>query len=179
MRVETIPEDVIVSLDKYYVRPMSLSWPKLMILWEQLKKFKTLFSDLTRGDLGNFIKYVSNRDTLWLEVWEDKGGERGHELVGIISLEGMHQIVDAEAHVLFLDRELADKVPICKATIKWLFQTFPLHRLTVQIPTIYYAPVRMVRNLGFKPEGKKRQAVLISGKWQDVFILGLTRSEVK
>lgn len=172
MRIAEMPSDVIVQEGKYHVVPMTLTWPKLLLLWEQLKKFRTLFSDLTRGDLGNFIRFVTNRNTLWFEIWNEK------ELVGIISLENI-QIVDAEAHVLFLDRELADKVPVCRATIKWLFQTFPFQRLTVQIPSVYYAVVRMVRNLGFKPEGKKRQAVLIGGKWQDVYILGLIRSEVK
>jgi RimJ/RimL family protein N-acetyltransferase len=77
-----------------------------------------------------------------------------------------------------MDRDLSNKVPVCKAIVRWLFATFPFQRITVQVPTIYMAPVRLVNQLGFKREGKKRQAVLISGKWVDVFILGLVRPEV-
>lgn len=152
---------------------MTMTWPKLLLLWGQLKRFRTLFSDLTRGDLENFIRYVSNRSTFWLEIWKDK------ELVGIVTLEDMHLVVDAEAHVLFMDRDLAEKVPVCRAIISWLFTTFPLKRLTVQVPSMYYATIRLVRNLGFKSEGKKRQAVLIGGKWLDVYVLGLLREEVQ
>lgn len=163
--------DCVVRDSRYDVYAMTLTWPKVFTLWDKLKRFRTLFSDLTRGDFKNFVSFVTNGDTLWLEIQE-----RGR-LVGIVVLEGMSQIVDAEAHVLFMDRELADKVPICKAIIRWLFATFPFQRLTVQIPETYFAPIRLVNSLGFKREGKKRQAVLISGKWVDVFILGLLRSE--
>lgn len=153
---------------------MSLTWPKLLLLWEQLKQHRTLFSDITRGDIENFIGYVTNKDTLWLEIYKEK------ELIGIIMLENMHQIVDADAHVLFLEAHpaLTEKIPICKATISWLFSSFPLQRLTVQVPALYRATGRLVASLGFKQEGKKRQAVLIGGRWIDVYIFGLIRSEV-
>jgi uncharacterized protein DUF2824/GNAT acetyltransferase-like protein len=161
----------VLELDKYHVQMMTLTWPKVFELWGRLKKYRTLFSDLTRGDFNNFVNYVSSPNTLWLEIHE------GERLSGVVVLEDIGKIIDAEAHVIFLDRDLASKVPICKAIIKWLFKTLPLQRLTVQIPEIYFAPIRLVNSLGFKREGKKRQAVLIGGKWIGVFILGLTRSE--
>ena len=151
---------------------MSLTWPKLMLLWDRLGKFRALFSDLTRGDIENFIQYVVNKYTLWLEIYKLK------ELVGIVSLENMHLVVDAEAHVFFMDHNLSDKVPVSKATVVWLFENFPLQRLTVQVPERHFATARFVKNLGFKVEGKKRQAVLISGKWFDVYMFGILRTEV-
>ncbi len=168
---DAVPDRFLV-VGRYSVRMMSLTAPKLAQLWERLKRFRTLFSDLTRGDVINFVNYVTSSDTFWLEILE------GDRLAGIVVLEDMGKIVDVEAHVLFMDRDLSSKVPVCKAIIEWLFATFPLQRLTVQIPEIYMAPVRLVNQLGFKREGKKRQAALISGKWVDVFILGLTRPEV-
>jgi len=150
---------------------LPLTWPRVFSLWDKLKRFRTLFSDLTQGDLKNFVAYLLNKDTMWLEITE------GDKLIGIVVLEGLSKVIDAEAHVLFMDRELMNKAPVCKAIIKWIFSVLPLQRLTVQIPTIYMGPVRLVNELGFRKEGKKRQAVLISGKWVDVFILGLTRPE--
>jgi hypothetical protein len=152
---------------------LPLTWPRVFSLWDKLKRFRTLFSDLTQGDLRNFVAYLLNKDTMWLEITEDS------RLSGIVVLEGLSKVIDAEAHVLFMDRELSNKVPVCKAIIKWIFSVLPLQRLTVQIPTIYMGPVRLVNELGFRREGKKRQAVLISGKWIDVFILGLTRPEAE
>jgi RimJ/RimL family protein N-acetyltransferase len=152
---------------------MPLTWPRVFSLWDKLKRFRTLFSDLTQGDMKNFVAYLLNKDTMWLEINE------GERLVGIVVLERLSKVIDAEAHVLFMDRELANKVPVCKAIIKWVFSVLPLQRLTVEIPTIYMGPVRLVNELGFRKEGKKRQAVLISGKWVDVFILGLTRPEAR
>ena len=168
---DDIVSDSILTVGRYSVNMMSLTWPKVFSLWDRLRRFRTLFSDLTRGDFMNFVSYVTNNDTLWLEVYEDK------RLSGIVVVEKMSLIVDAEAHVLFMDRDLSNKIPVCKAMMRWLFETFPLQRLTLQIPEIYFAPIRLANSLGFKREGKKRQAVLISGKWVDVFVLGLTRGE--
>ena len=163
--------DRVLEVGRYNVRMMTLTPAKVVELWRKLSRFRTLFSDLTRGDFGSFFAYVVSGDTFWLEIYD------GNFLVGLVVLEGMGQLIDAEAHVLFMDRDLTNKVPVCKAIIRWLFATFPLQRLTVQIPTIYMAVVRLVNDLGFRREGRKRRAVLISGKWVDVFILGLTRSE--
>lgn len=161
----------ILVVGQYEVRMLSLTTEKLSQLWEKLKRFRTLFSDLTRGDVVNFVNYITSTDTFWLEI-----SENGRQ-AGIVVLENMGKVVDVEAHVLFFDRDLASKVPVCKAIVRWLFEQLPIQRITVQIPEIYMAPIRLVNQLGFKKEGKKRQAVLISGKWIDVFILGLTRPE--
>lgn len=164
-------DEVLLSVGQFDVKQMTLSWPKLLLLWEQIKRFRTLFSDLTRGDLENFVRYVTSPETLWLEIC------RGKELVGVVTCENMYKIVDIDAHVLFLDRNLAEKVPVCKATVLWLFDTFPIQRVTVQIPDMYYATVRLVKNIGFRVEGKKKQSVLIGGKWIDCYVFGMTRQE--
>lgn len=170
---DVVSDRPIIEHGAYKVRMMSLTWNKLLLIWAQLKRFRTLFSDLTKGDLENFIRYISSRDTLWLEVY------KGKELVGIVTLEGMHKIIDVNAHVLYLDRDLADKVEVSKKIISWLFENFPFQRISVEVPEMYYATSRLVMNLGFRKEGKKRQAVLMGGKWLDVYLFGLIRSEVK
>lgn len=161
----------ILSCDGYDVKPMNLTWPKLLFIWEQLSRFRTLFSDLTKGDLENFIRYITSQDTLWLEIW------KGDNLVGIITCEGMHRIIDIEAHVLFLDREVANKAGVCKEVVKWLFDNFALQRITVEVPRLYFATIRLVEQIGFRYEGTKRDAILIGGKWENVKTFGLTRRE--
>jgi len=170
--VERLPAPLLEH-GEYQVRQMTLTRQKLAALWKELLKYRTLFSDLTRGDFVNFVQYVTSEDTLWLEIW------RGSSLVGIATFEELHKVIDAESHVLFFDRELANKVPVCKAIIAWLFANFPLQRLSTQLPSIYHAPIRLTMDIGFVREGRKRQAVLISGRWVDVDIFGIVRSEVK
>ena len=167
---DTVPDSVL-RLGKYTVKMVSLSWPKVLLLWHRLKRYRSLFSDLTRGDVDNFVRYISSRDTFWLEIWSTT------EFVGVVVLENMHKVVDVDAHVLFVDKDMAGKVPVSQEIIKWVFNHFPLQRMTVEIPTWYHTTIRFVRDLGFKQEGKKRQAVLIGGKWSDVYIFGMTRSE--
>lgn len=163
--------DNVVEVGRWKVRELTLNWPKLHLLWHTLTKFRTLFSDLTRGDFDNFVRYVTAEDTFWLEIVNER------EIIGIVTLEGMHRVVDLEAHMIFFDRELAEKVPLCRAIVKWVFATFPIQRITVQIPTMYYATVRMVKTIGFVKEGEKRQAVLIGGRWVNVYLMGMTRQE--
>ena len=163
----------VLRVGQYRVRYLTFTRPELLQLWQQIQRYRTLFSDLTRGDFGNFMQFVTSKDTFWLEVLD------GRERVGIVALEGVGKLIDAEAHVLFLDSELSKKVPVCKAIVVWLFDHFPFHRLTVQVPEKYFATLRLVREIGFKQEGRKRQATLVNGRWLDNYMFGLTRPEVQ
>ena len=165
--------ECIAEAGPYRARIMGLTWPKLFMLWEQLKKFRVLFSDLTKGDFDNFVRYVTSPDTFWLEIYN------GGEVVGLVTLEGIERLVEANAHVLFLDKHLADKIDICKEIVKWLFGNFTFHRLTVEVPVNYYWSVRLVKELGFKHEGRRREVTLIEGKWVDSYTFGLLRQEVE
>lgn len=155
------------------VRQLSLDWQKLDEIWRRLNRFRTLFSDLTRGDVDNYLRFVTLPGTLWLEIVNETD-----ELVGLITVEDLHQITDAQAHVVYFDRSVADKEELGKKVLQWLFENFPLKRLTVRVPSIYYATVRHVKTLGFQQEGRLRSAVLIGGRWVDVLIFGVLREEV-
>lgn len=150
---------------------MQLSWEKLATLWLTISKYRTLFSDLTRGDLDNFLRFVTTGHSVWLEVYERDN------LMGVICLTNMEQIIDTDAHVIFFDRHVADKTPICKLVVKWVFDNFPIQRISVTIPRFYYATWRLVEAIGFKREGEKRNAALIGGRWANTYIYGITRQE--
>lgn len=176
-RSDLLDSTVVLRYGRFAVKHMSVTWPKLRLIWEQLQQFRTLFSDLTKGDLDNFLRYVGHPDTLWLEIWEEKRPKQQGELIGLFMCENLHRIVDIDAHILFFDRDVAGRTAVCKAIAAWLFQTFPIQRITVEPSQLAYAAIRLVRNMGFKQEGKKRQALLLGGKWVDAYIFGLTRQE--
>ena len=152
---------------------MRLTWHKLGLLWEKISSYRTLFSDLTRGDFRNFVMFLTEGDSVWLEIRERD------TLVGIVCLTNMKQVVDCEAHIIFFDRDLAGKDELCKKITAWVFDTFPLNRVTVTVPRMYFATIRLVKAIGFVEEGRKRAAVLIRNRWDDLFIFGITREEAR
>lgn len=164
-------EDPLLVSGKYVVYELVLTAEKIGVLWALISRFKTLFSDLTRGDLGNFVRYITDKDSIWLEVHES------NKLVGIVCLTNMYKIVDTDAHIIFFTIELSDKVDVCKAIMRWAFTKFPLQRVSVDVPAIYHRTKRLVRRIGLKFEGTRRRSVLIGGHWLDVELYGIIRTE--
>lgn len=153
---------------------MELTKLKIEWLWAELCKYKTLFSDFTRGRQDNFMALLADPFTYWIEIVDDRGS-----IVGILYLTGLSALVDCNIHALIFDRKSTDKAVVCKAIIKHMFEKFPaLHRITATFPIIYGMTNRLVRKIGFTFEGRKRQAQLIGGKWVDEVTFGILASEV-
>ncbi len=168
-----IDETVVVEHDKWKVKHLHLSLDKLAQIWEQFNRSKSMFSDLTQGDAKLFEIVILSPDSFWLEVLDEED-----KLVGLIYLTNIQWVIDAEAHLIFFDRRLAEKKILCELVMKWIFQTFPFRRLTATIPAIYFATIRLAKHIGFKEEGRKRESQLIGNKWVDEEILGILRAEV-
>lgn len=161
-----------LTSSKWEVSDMTLNHEKILALWKLLQRHRTLFSDLTWCDVDNFVRSLMSSNTIWLEVRE------AGTVVGVIWFDELHTVTDAIAHLVFFDRMPTEKVDLCKAVIRWMFERFPLHRLTVTPPAIYFMTVKLLKRLGFTQEGRKREAVLIGGEWRDQLIFGITRNEV-
>lgn len=168
----SVTSDVLVSHDRWVVREMVFTADRIRWLWEEMSKYRSLFSDLTRGDVANFHALIAQTGSFWLEVCEEE------KTVGIIYLTGMEQMIDADVHLLFFDQKPAEKAELCRKVAGWLFDHFHFHRLTATIPVIYYATVRLAQKIGFKEEGRKRESQLMGHKWVDEVILGLLYKEV-
>lgn len=164
--------DIIVArTGKYVVQEMVLSWEKVNSLWKMIEQFRALFSDLTRGDAGNFMRFITEPNSIWLEICS------GEQISGIVCFTNLHKKIDTDLHILFLDRVLTDKKDVCKAVIRWGFDNLPLQRMTIETPFYYYSTIRLAKEVGFKIEGEKRKAVLIGGRWANICQLGITRAE--
>ena len=79
--------------------------------------------------------------------------------VGYFKAENMEQVVDCNAHAVFFDRKPAEKVQLGKLVTKWMFDNYPLRRISADIPDIYVHTLRFALALGFKHEGIRRKAV--------------------
>lgn len=165
--------DDILKVAHWGVRHLSLANDKMDHIWNILQRHKTLFSDFTRGDKSVWVQLVTRPDTFWLEVHDLSAMDA---LVGLIYFEGVIGI-DVDAHLVYFDRKPAEKVEVTRQALRYMFQEFPIQRITVTIPVIFNATGRMLDKLGFKREGKKRASVLLGGHWVDQYIYGLLRSE--
>lgn len=162
----------IAVVGKWEIGEMDLTWSKVLILWERLQQFKTLFSDLTRKDFANWLNTLSQPNSMWFEVREIGT----QDIVGIIWFGGLSSIIEAEGHMVFFDRKPMEKLAVSRELVSWMFRSFPLRRITVELPEIYHGTMRLLERLDFSREGCKREAVLLGGKWLGMRIYGLTRS---
>lgn len=163
----------ILKVDRWSVREVELTVEKTKALWEMLQRYKTLFSDLTRSDQENFVRVITAPHTMWFEIIDYD------VIVGIIWFGDLWQVTDCTAHMVFFDRRPAEKIDLCKAVVRWMFDNFPLRRMSVTPPKIYHATVRLLEKIGFRQEGCKRDAVLLGGKWNDQLMFGILRHEVE
>ena len=148
--------------------PEKITW-----LWGEMKKYRTLFSDLTRDKEDNFAGLITQAFSFWMEVVDEND-----DIIGIIYLTEMHLVTECSVHILFLDKKLSEKQLLCRKVLRWVFDEFMFHRLTAVVPKIFFMTVRLAHKLGFVDEGIKREAHLMGGKWIDELQMGLLRNEV-
>lgn len=163
----------VITSGRWQVSDLELTPEKLEVMWQRLQKYRSLFSDLSRGDKQGWIDYITSPDTFWFEVTEKDGGGA----VGMVYFQGFQKGTEIEGHMVYFDRKPAEKIEVTRDILNFMFKSFPIQRIVVEIPHIYRATYRLLERLGFKKEGRKREAVLLGGTWQDTFIFGLTRRD--
>lgn len=172
-RISGIDPILIAEFDRWRVQEALFNPEKVAWIWTEMNKYKSLFSDLTRGDIAGFSGMLAQPDTLWFEVLDEND-----EIVGLLSIMNLRRVIDCEVHILFFDRRPAEKMLLCRQVVAWVFEHYPLRRMTATIPSIYYRTIKLAKNIGFKEEGRKRESQLMGNKWVDEVILGILRYEV-
>lgn len=170
---EVDPGSVLIRLAPYTVVECRFTLELAEWLWTEMNKYRTLWSDYARGDMDVWYDTISDGDSFWLLVLKDG------RPVGTVRFAGMGAVTDVEAHVMFFDRVLTDKVELAQMVARWFFLEFPgCHRLTAIVPAIYHSTVRMAKRVGFREEGRKRESLLIGGRRVDEMLFGLLASEM-
>ena len=174
LSTERQPEvgNLLVDFDGWQVHEMLLTPAKVEVLWQMFKRFPTLFSDLTAGDKDNFVAMLSQPHTFWMEVYEDD------KMIGLLYLMHLDQVIDADVHILFFDRQTNNKIALCREVLRWVFKRFRMHRVSSSVPDIYYATIRLAEKVGMKREGVRRESILLGGKWCDEIQFGLLATEL-
>jgi RimJ/RimL family protein N-acetyltransferase len=162
----------LIQTPTWIARDLELTPDKIEWIWQEFQMCKTLLNDFNRRK-EVLVAGLINESVYWIEVINVTGNT-----VGLISLE-LNRFIDGSLNFYFFDRQIANKVDICALVLDHLFRTFPgLHRITVMIPDIYHATIRLLRRLRFSREGMVRESQLIGGRWVNEVVYGILASEV-
>lgn len=167
------PEGNIVrNVYRFEMTPESL-----LEFWNKAKQFPTLFGEEIKSDAQKFIDmffkvstdgYVSS-DSLFFLV---------DDFVGLFRISEAEENGNANVHYTFFDGRHRGRLGLVRSMIKWVFNEYGFHRLSVEIPNYARPGVRhFVTEIGFVYEGKKRSAALYKGERFDVNLYSLLNDE--
>lgn len=161
------------------VRLGSLSRDKLTDLYNRLKQFKVLFTDITQGDSEAFIKtFIDIRVDGSEVVVTPKGLLFEIDDVGIVFLSEIAVGLNADIHINFWDRRMKGREELVREIARFAVHNFDLHRLSTSIPAYARPALARIKKYGFKEEGVIRESVLYDGQLHDVHLFGILASEV-
>lgn len=146
---------------------------KISDLWVEAKEYDVLFSDYTQGDPQAFIDIFLDPTGVWFEVER----ELDHRILGALYMTDITPQIDAEGHFTFWDSRGSGREPIIWAAMDWAFERYGLHRMTAKVPPYQSGVIRFIKRLGFKEEGKTREAFKHKGDWMPLIQFGILKEE--
>lgn len=161
------------------VYPMIFTKESLNKFFEVAKGLKTIFSREFFGDFEKFTATFFNRK-------EDGSIEPNglfwvvDDFVGMFYLTDIYPNIDAQAHYLFFDKKHYGREQLTKEMLKYLFDTYKFHRLSIELPNYASQSTRrFIMNIGFVYEGKKRQSNILNEVWYDTNLYGILQQDLK
>jgi len=141
---------------------------KLTYILDRLVEYEGEWSDLhadpasrrfaASGYLADAL--VPGGQTSVLEVWHF---DPTPSLVGLLGFTKIIRTVDAQFHPIFFDGKLRNalgKRELLLRAVDWAFQTWDLHRLSVEVPGYSAAFIKFLRRkMGFRFEAEDRTIV--------------------
>jgi RimJ/RimL family protein N-acetyltransferase len=159
------------------VYPMELSLENLKVFWEKAKKFKTIFGKDVGDNFDAFVKlfidYEDGKVTSDCLMWVID------DFVGVYYMSNIFPSDDALLHYTFFDRKHHGRYDITVKMLNYVFSRYRFRRLSVEIPM--YATEHsfyFIESLGFRQEGRKRDAIIKDGEQFDVKLFGILPEEV-
>lgn len=153
------------------VRQFAFTEDNLKALYAQVSKFRTFMGK----DINNI------QDMLDIFLTQDLI-PRGlclvvDDFVGIFWLTDINGLFDASVHYTFFDRRQRGREKLCRAAIKYCFDTFKFHRLSTAVPEYEIKVARYVANLGFTYTGRFRKNRVIQDRLYDTLLYDVLRTE--
>lgn len=155
------------------VRPLELTIERMDSIWKRVREIPQLFDDETRGKKDVFLERFLRKDTVAYEFIDTATGNA----VGIIYFTEVFPPFNANGHIIFWDKSFKNRAEIVRETLKNVMDEFDIHRISCIIPTFNRAAILFAKRVGLKTEGVVQEIVLSLGKWHNVAMLGIVRSD--
>lgn len=137
-------------------------------LWQNIRNEQYAFDDLTRGRPDLFLGQILTPGTEHFEV-----GDSGYACA-----TGIQPPVNAMVHfALWKPMKPAELRAAGRELLGYLFQRYQLRRVTGLIPELNIRAKRFANLMHFRFEGDMRQAFLFNGRYANLQIYGLLRTE--
>jgi RimJ/RimL family protein N-acetyltransferase len=161
----------------YAIRAMSWDLAKIESYWDRISKFPIFSDELDKSPMG-FLQFVLNAGALWFEIIDTEK----EEVVGLMYLTDVMAsyrgvMIEATWHAMVWDAKAGIRRPVFKAAIKALFKQFGFHRLRAEIPLHFGGVIRQAKKIGFREEGRLREAKQYGGIWFDALVLSVLDKE--
>ena len=162
-----------------HVYPLIFTEENIQKLADKALQFPTIF--------GREVKDVNEMMSLFFEVTPQGVKFRGpanffviDDFIGLFSITDFtYNYSDAIGHYTFFDRRHKGRIPLVRAMLKYVFDTYKLNRISVEIPLFTSPEARhFVGECGFTLEGKRRKGIKYKNEWYDILLFGILKSEV-
>jgi len=158
----------------YELRPFEATPASIEYLWEFTERNQVLLSD-HKVDYKTFTETLLSPGMIILiavDVTE------GADDVGLLYIDKLRPTHSAQAHFIFLDKNLTGRNKVILAAAKWACDQFDFYRLNIELPFYAYAALRRLHDMGVMIEGRRRGALKSKGAWRDVYLFGILRDEL-
>lgn len=160
------------TVHKFLFTPANLT-----AFWDKAKRFRTLFGEEVKDDYRKFLSTLFRQDNGTIQL--NGLFYMVDDMVGTFYATGIKPGLDATVHYSFFDGRHHGRVQMTKQMLVYFFKTYDFQRLTVMLPK--YATEKthnfVEKSLGFKEEGRIRNATLFDGEYFDVTIFGILKDE--
>lgn len=158
------------------MRPVALSTERLRSYYDRLKEFDVVFNDHLPNTPEGFA-------SIFLTVNDDFSVSANGLLyevddVGILYLTHIIPNYSALAHFAFWDRRLRGREELIQKMIRFAFEFFGFQRIETRVAMFAVPMMAAVERIGFKKEGRAREAILKDGEWFDANLYSILRKEV-
>ncbi len=134
---------------------------------------------LTQEGIRKYIKQFKSGRQILLGIFTKKG----HRHIGNIALRSIDECNrNADIGLMIGDGGVRGRgfgTEALALMVKHAFFSLNLHRVIAGVVESNVASIRLFERLGFQKEGKLREHFYVSGRYENVFVYGLLRSEYK
>lgn len=163
---------------EYSVKSLNWTLDKIKDYWQRFKPFH-IFGDEYEESPEAFLYLISAMGGLWFDLID----ETEAKVIGVMYLSDIIAAPDKASidqamwHATVWDSKVSPRKDIARLAIARLMRVLKIHRLIAEIPTTSGGAIRVIKSIGFKPEGVLRKAQKFNGQWRDVLLLSLLEDE--